>query len=38
MKQEHSVNRLLSTWRGPAVAFGLGVALACLALAASTGA
>jgi hypothetical protein len=33
-----SVDRLISTWRGPAVAFGLGVALACLALVASAAA
>jgi hypothetical protein len=38
MLQGNSADRLISTWRGPALAFGLGVALACLALAASAAA
>jgi hypothetical protein len=38
MQQGTPTDRLISTWRGPAVAFGLGVALACLALVASAAA
>jgi hypothetical protein len=38
MWRGNSADRLISTWRGPALAFGLGVALACLALAASAAA
>jgi hypothetical protein len=38
MRQGTPTDRLISTWRGPAVAFGLGVALACLALVASAAA
>ena len=38
MRRGRSTDQLISTWRGPALAFGLGVALACLALAASAAA